>query len=76
MDSDSDSETEFQYPDIQQANVIQPFMFEPEGAAGADGPNSSSSEEEEDDDINIERIGNTDWYASILHQLSCRHTFT
>ncbi len=73
---DSDSETEFQYPDIQQANVKQPFMFEPEGAVGAVGLISSSSEEEEDDDINIERIGNTDWYATISHQLSFWHTCT
>ena len=65
---DSDSETEFEYPDIQPANVIQPFMFEPpapEGAVAVDRPNSSS--EEDEDDINIERIGNTDWYQTILH---------
>lgn len=65
---DSDSETEFEYPDIQQADIIQPFMFEPPapgGAVAADRPNSSS--EEEDDDINIERIGNADWYETTLH---------
>ena len=65
---DSGSETDFGYPDIQPANVIPPFMFEPPAPAGAvvaDRPNSSS--EEDEDDINIERTGNTDWYETILH---------
>ena len=74
---DSDSETEFEYPDIQPANVIQPFMFEPpapEGAVAADGPNSSS--EEEDDDINVERIGNTDWYETILRTIVSSYAYS
>ena len=56
---DSDSESEFSYPDIEAAGNIQPFMFEPQPGTVASAASSSSSEE--DDDINTERIGNTDW---------------
>ena len=56
---DSDSESEFFYPDIEAAGNIQPFMFEPQPGTVASAASSRSSEE--DDDINTERIGNTDW---------------
>ena len=56
---DSDSESEFVYPDISINSDIQPFMFEP--MPGATGRTASSNSSEDEDDINIERIGNTDW---------------
>ena len=56
---DSDSESEFGYPDIAVNSEIQPFIFEP--MPGSSGRAASSSSSEEEDDINIERIGNTDW---------------
>ena len=56
---DSDSESEFFYPDISINSDIQPFMFEP--MPGAAGRAASSSSSEEEDDINVERTGNADW---------------
>ena len=64
---DSDSDTEFSYPDLQQPVRIQPYIFELlplSQVSDAGGPSSSASqvgEEEEDDNINSNRIGHTEW---------------
>ena len=60
---DSDSETEFSYPDLQAQATIQPYMFEPLPQSQRSGgrPTSSTDQDSEDEDINIDRIGHTDW---------------
>ena len=62
---DSDSEMEFSYPDLPEQATIQPYMFEPllQSQRSHSRPSSrpKSDEESEDEDINIERIGHTDW---------------
>eukprot|EP00794_Sanderia_malayensis_P002247 gene2247-2567_t len=59
---DSESEGEFQYPDLTENADIEPFMFEPLPNSPATQDSSSSSNESEGEDINIESKGNIKWF--------------
>ena len=64
------SDEEFYEDEIINVRVyqVQPFMFEPggdnvsrESKGGSSDASAEDSNEEEESDINLERIGNTDW---------------
>ena len=55
---DTDSDLEFDYPDLQPGSETQGYMFEPPPQRELiDEPNGEENQQDE----NIERIGNTEW---------------
>ena len=55
----TDSVSEFSYPDLSDHIVIQPYMFEPLQHSQQSDASSGSGEESEE--VDIKCSGNTEW---------------